>query len=88
MAMETCERQGRPIRDCWTDFGKTYEHMLGPEVLSLTPIGAGAVASLVILISAWLAFALVYAVVTWVRSGFARPQQTAQAALSNRTEPF
>ena len=44
MAMENCERQGRPIRDCWAGFGKTYEQMLGPEVRSLTPIGAGAVA--------------------------------------------
>jgi hypothetical protein len=47
---------------------------MDPAAKALTPIGAGAVYSLVILIGAWLAFGLVYAVVRWVSAGFARRQ--------------
>jgi hypothetical protein len=76
IGMDRCEEAAlaahKPLGPCMDEFTARYLRDLktAPTQTGI-PILDGAVVALGILLAAWLAFAGVYAVVAWVRRGFA-----------------
>ena len=76
LASDACEakatREHRPFSDCHDAFGVAFLSDLktGPTQTGI-PILDGAVFALIALFAGWLAFGAVYAIVAWVRRGFA-----------------
>jgi hypothetical protein len=58
------------LRDCMAEAGERWAMIIEAETGGLTPIGAGAVGALILLLSTYLLTWIVWKVVRWVHVGF------------------